>query len=52
MLFQTYLEPEVKTVMGRMMSKQMKKRKSTNLEIIDWMLASDLDPYQIPFLFL
>ena len=33
------------------MSKQMKKTKSASIEIIDWMLAIDLDPSQIPFLF-
>jgi hypothetical protein len=49
--FQTHLEPEVKTMMGQRMSKQMKKRKITDIEIIDWMLAIDLDPSQIPLLF-
>jgi hypothetical protein len=38
-------------MIGQRMSKQMKKRKITDIEIIDWMLAIDLDPSQIPLLF-
>ena len=40
-----------KNSIGRRISRQMKKTKRTNIEIIDWMLAIDIDPYQIPFLF-
>jgi hypothetical protein len=50
-LFQPHLGPEVKTMMGSGNTKQIKKRKSTDSEIIDWMLAIDLDPSQIQFLF-
>jgi len=49
--FSTTFRVEVKNVMGRRNSKQMKKRKSSDREIIEWMLAIDIDPYQIPYLF-
>ena len=49
--FSKTLKPEAKTAMVRMTSKQMKKRKSSDIEIIDWMLAIDVDPSQIPSLF-